>query len=370
MRLSRSGLGSDSEDFVLSGTTDDDDSVPEIESSDSVTPDDYQFSNVEKGKKCCSKFVLRKVSMSDPKCFQSPQGTRCECQHLSDVNLLDPKFWREHDGLNVILPNYDIEDTDKWKYFGITNTCSEFSIEQLMTLSIDELNSMKDDIKRDLEMMSMVSTANTDPVPIICPFAGVDSRAIAIHADVRTYDFKPLMEHVGQFNVILMDPPWMIQPTDAARGVSIRYKQMRTEAIADLALEELQQDGFLFMWVVARKFHEGIGMMMNWGYEIIGHVNWEKVSSNGNAAPSHGYYLQHQKETCLVGRKGKPFEAFNMERFRDLIVTSRTHNQSEKPHELYEMIEEMFPEGMYLEIFARDNNIRNNWVSIGLDITQ
>ena len=32
---------------------------------------------------------------------------------------------------------------------------------------------------------------------------------------------------------------------------------------------------------------------------------WVKMTVNRRLAKSHGYYLQHAKEVCLVGKKGK-----------------------------------------------------------------
>ncbi len=34
-------------------------------------------------------------------------------------------------------------------------------------------------------------------------------------------------------------------------------------------------------------------------------IVWVKMTVNRRLAKSHGYYLQHAKEVCLVGKKGK-----------------------------------------------------------------
>jgi len=92
---------------------------------------------------------------------------------------------------------------------------------------------------------------------------------------------------------------------------------------------------------------------------------WIKQTVNGKIAKGHGYYLQHTKETCLVGVKGNP--PYNKSVFSDVIF-SRRRGQSQKPEEIYEIIERLVPNGHYLEIFGRRNNLRNYWVTIGNEI--
>eukprot|EP00239_Pterosperma_sp_CCMP1384_P010448 CAMPEP_0197864302 /NCGR_PEP_ID=MMETSP1438-20131217/42457_1 /TAXON_ID=1461541 /ORGANISM="Pterosperma sp., Strain CCMP1384" /LENGTH=88 /DNA_ID=CAMNT_0043482511 /DNA_START=24 /DNA_END=290 /DNA_ORIENTATION=- len=51
------------------------------------------------------------------------------------------------------------------------------------------------------------------------------------------------------------------------------------------------------------------------------------------------------------------------------IILSERKGQSQKPTEIYELIEELVPDGKYLEIFARKNNLRDYWVSVGNEVT-
>ena len=43
------------------------------------------------------------------------------------------------------------------------------------------------------------------------------------------------------------------------------------------------------------------------------------------------------------------------------VLYSLRRGQSQKPEEIYELVEELFPGGSYLEIFGRRNNLRNEW---------
>jgi mRNA (2'-O-methyladenosine-N6-)-methyltransferase len=42
--------------------------------------------------------------------------------------------------------------------------------------------------------------------------------------------------------------------------------------------------------------------------------------------------------------------------------------QSQKPEEIYEVAEQLVPNGHFLEIFARRNNLHDGWVSIGNEL--
>jgi N6-adenosine-specific RNA methylase IME4 len=78
--------------------------------------------------------------------------------------------------------------------------------------------------------------------------------------------------------------------------------------------------------------------------------------------------MQHAKETCLVAVKGIGFDGLRPEKLNDLIIGWRNIRQSHKPEELYRSIEETFPGGLYLEVFARAHNLRAGWVSLGLEL--
>lgn len=45
-------------------------------------------------------------------------------------------------------------------------------------------------------------------------------------------------------------------------------------------------------------------MFEKWGYSLIDEIVWVKQTVNGKIAKGHGFYLQHAKETCLIGVKG------------------------------------------------------------------
>ena len=61
----------------------------------------------------------------------------------------------------------------------------------------------------------------------------------------------------------------------------------------------------LLVWAINAKYAFTVKLMEQWGYQVVDSITWVKKTVNVKIAKGHGYYLQHAKETCLVGVKGK-----------------------------------------------------------------
>jgi mRNA (2'-O-methyladenosine-N6-)-methyltransferase len=195
---------------------------------------------------------------------------------------------------------------------------------------------------------------------------------VPICGDVRSIDFDALcraqLEARGRlFDVITMDPPWQLASANPTRGVALGYSQLGDSLIEQIPVAKLQTDGFLFMWVINAKYKMALGLLKAWGYDFVDELTWVKQTVNHRVAKSHGFYLQHAKETCFVGRKGKAPPGCQGNIGSDVIWSLR-RGQSQKPEEQYELMEELVPNGSYLEIFGRRNNLRNGWVTIGNEL--
>lgn len=227
----------------------------------------------------------------------------------------------------------------------------EQKIEEIKNLEIKGLAALekdKDDDDLDLEEFT---------APEWC---------IPIKANVMNFEWDKLASEC-QFDAILMDPPWQLATHAPTRGVAIAYQQLPDTCIEELPIEKLQKNGFIFIWVINNKYVKAFELMKKWGYTFVDDITWVKQTVNRRMAKGHGYYLQHAKETCLVGRKGVDPEGCRHKISSDVIFSMR-RGQSQKPEELYEMIEELIPNGKYLEIFGRKNNLRDYWVTIGNEL--
>ncbi|BAM79336.1 similar to (N6-adenosine)-methyltransferase [Cyanidioschyzon merolae strain 10D] len=200
----------------------------------------------------------------------------------------------------------------------------------------------------------------------------VPPHCIPVRADVRFADWDQIAAAAnGNYDVILMDPPWQLATANPTRGVALGYNQLSDESILAIPLEKLQRCGLLLIWVINAKYRVALQMFERWGYRLVDEIVWVKLTVNRRLAKNHGFYLQHAKETCLVGVKGNDLSALSTAPGmpRPDVILSERRGQSQKPDELYEWIEALVPNGKYIEIFARKNNLRNFWVSIGNEVT-
>ncbi|GMH33414.1 hypothetical protein BSKO_01248 [Bryopsis sp. KO-2023] len=218
----------------------------------------------------------------------------------------------------------------------------------------------ENDVERKAKLQE-ISVDEVDPSEWQVP-----PHCIPIQADVTLYDWKSLYE-TTKFDVVMMDPPWVLATANPTRGVALGYGQLTNKDIMALPIPKLQENGLLFVWVINSSYDFVVGLFNRWGYKVVDEVVWVKLTVNRRLAKSHGFYLQHAKEVCLVGLKGDWPEKVRGSVGSDVILSER-RGQSQKPQEIYELIEELVPNGKYLEIFARKNNLRNHWVSVGNEV--
>ena len=154
----------------------------------------------------------------------------------------------------------------------------------------------------------------------------------------------------GKYSVILADPPWKYDIN--IRGSSDdHYDVMSNEFIEKLKIPS-NDNAVLFMWATAPKLKEAIMVMESWGFTYKTHMVWikDKIGT--------GYYFRGQHELLFVGVKGSISIPEEKDRPASVLTSPRTKH-SKKPAEIYDIIERMYPNQKYLELFAR--NTRKNW---------
>src|SRR5690554_5032857 len=108
----------------------------------------------------------------------------------------------------------------------------------------------------------------------------------------------------------------------------------------DLPVPRLQKNGFLFIWVINARYAFALEMFEKWGYtynlfdlltlSLVDDITWVKNTVNRRLAKGHGFYLQHAKETCLVGKKGVDPPGLQTNIGSDVLFGER-RGQSQKP---------------------------------------
>ena len=162
-----------------------------------------------------------------------------------------------------------------------------------------------------------------------------------------------------EFNVIYADPPWRYEHSKTKnRDIENQYPTMELEDIKQLEVPA-NEDSVLFLWATAPKLKEALEVMESWGFNYRTNIIWDKETIG------MGYWARIQHEILLIGVKGKFNPPFEENRFPSVYQEKKTRHSS-KPHFYYEMIEKMFPNGKYLELFSRTK--RDGWVMWGSEI--
>jgi len=130
--------------------------------------------------------------------------------------------------------------------------------------------------------------------------------------------------------------------------------------ICALAVAELATpDALLFLWAPAPKLEEAFQVIGAWGFEYRTGMVWAKDKIG------MGNYVRQQHEHLLIARRGEiplpPTDA----RPPSLLHAARG-GHSEKPVEMYGIIERMYPELPKIELFARQ--AREGWSFWGNEI--
>ncbi|KEJ82560.1 MT-A70 family protein [Oxytricha trifallax] len=79
------------------------------------------------------------------------------------------------------------------------------------------------------------------------------------------------------------------------------------------------------------------------------------------------YHLRHSKEICLIGLKGAVPPGVQPYKAQDIIESVPGKN-SEKPKEIKRIMKSLIQQGYYCDLFARDENACEEFVSIGNEL--
>jgi N6-adenosine-specific RNA methylase IME4 len=146
---------------------------------------------------------------------------------------------------------------------------------------------------------------------------------------------------------------------------NLDYCTMSNPEIMNIPVEVLSKKGFCFLWILNSQMNVGYECMNKWGYDVIDHLTWIKTK-NKKIHISHGFYFLHSSETCLVGYKCPPQETVDFRsKISNNLLVAEIRKKSQKPEQIYTLIELMIPEARKIELFARNNNLRPGWLSLG-----
>lgn len=155
------------------------------------------------------------------------------------------------------------------------------------------------------------------------------------------------------YKVILADPPWNFETWgEGDRNVTKYYQTMPTPDICRIEVPA-QESAVLFLWACWPKLADAMQVVSAWGFEYKTIAfDWVKLNRNSMGFfMGMGYYTRANTEPCLLATRGKPAKP----KARDVqaLICSPVREHRRKPDEQYGKIERLYPEGPYLEMFAR-----------------
>ena len=187
-----------------------------------------------------------------------------------------------------------------------------------------------------------------------------------IQAEITAKNLQHILE--GRvFDVVLADPPWSLAPSTPTRGPALAYAQMKDRDLLRLPLGQLINVGFLFLWVINSKIILALDWVRQQGFKVVEWLVWIKRNPKTNCiSQTTGNVLRRGKELCLLCRKGIPDST--RYQFSVDVLESPVSLQSGKPRALYQLIERLVPNGRYLELFGRLQNVRTGWTTVGNEL--
>lgn len=191
-------------------------------------------------------------------------------------------------------------------------------------------------------------------------FKAKERKAAAL-AEKRQHEIQNVVDLAKmneKFNLIYADPPWEYEFVPAeTRAIENHYPTMDLERIKALDVQSVAADDcMLFMWATSPKLAEAMEVIQAWGFTYRTCAVWVK-DRIGN-----GHYFRQRHELLLLAKKGDMRSPEPANR-PDSVIEAPRGKHSEKPEEVYELIEAMYPEYRKIELFSR--NARQGWLGWG-----
>jgi len=197
-------------------------------------------------------------------------------------------------------------------------------------------------------------------LPTAEPMPGVEN---ATDERPRLRKVRALAELTGTWPVIYADPPWRYEaaPTPS-RAIENQYPTLPLEDICALPVsDKATAQAVLFLWATAPKVDEALQVIKAWGFTYRTHLVWDKVRMG------MGYYGRVRHEDLLISNRGG-MPTPETDALPDSIISAPRAEHSRKPDVFYELIEGLYPEVPYLELFARRR--RTGWDVWGNEVDE
>jgi N6-adenosine-specific RNA methylase IME4 len=153
----------------------------------------------------------------------------------------------------------------------------------------------------------------------------------------------------GPYRVGVVDLPWPyeLRDDDPSHRAIRPYPTMSIAEMCKLAVGAIMHaDAVLWMWIPNFELVHGahLPILHAWGFEPKTLITW------GKDKMAHGDWLRAKTEHCIMCVRGKPTIVLTNQTTL-LLAPMRAHSQ--KPDEMYDLIESLCPAPRYADLFSR-----------------
>ncbi len=190
---------------------------------------------------------------------------------------------------------------------------------------------------------------------------GVDVRAARAEVIKET---TPVPEFPkGKYRVIYADCPWQSEGEPLPDRVTMPsdiYPTMTVEEICNLPVKDIaDNNAVLFFWATSYHLQYAFEIIAAWGFNYKSSFIWNKTGGR-----HLGYYSFLNHEILLLATKGVNMLPQGVK--FDSVISFKKTQHSKKPGYFRDMIDQMYPTGNRIELFARRRY--KNWDCFGNQI--
>ena len=170
----------------------------------------------------------------------------------------------------------------------------------------------------------------------------------------------------GQFDIILLDPPWPNRSAKRAAKYEIMKEQEPMEVLQGILSQHIAPNGLVACWIThkASARNAALEAFETWDVQLVEEWAWLKVTANGEPVTEITGLWRKPYEILLLGRKRTSGKGEGDLKRRVIVGVPDFH--SRKPN-LKALIESGMPEQYRaLEIFAR--NLTAEWCAWGDEV--
>lgn len=171
-------------------------------------------------------------------------------------------------------------------------------------------------------------------------------------------DANPVPLPTGQFDVIVIDPPWQYErrAEDMTHRGRNQYPDMSTDSICALPVQaRAANDCVLWLWTTNAFMRDAFRCLDSWGFTEKTILTWAKDRMG------MGDWLRGQTEHCIMAVRGKPLVTLTNQ---TTLLAAPMREHSRKPDEFFDLVGKLC-HGSKLEMFSRE--ARAGWTRWGAE---